>query len=977
MEMPQFSSPEEELKYLRERVAHNEQQFWQEATPVKQETAISQSLHEYAKVDPGAALAEHLIFDNPQFESVVGHIGKLEHREKMRELYEILKEKGVLSSIAVARALNSPHIEDDFHRVLVEYVRTGAIVPGLDKEKVVNRALHMTVFDVILPNAGARVEEEIPRFQDAIAAMERFYVGMMPSDPDHAKGYGPFAFELALANFSNDLIFVIAVPNELSDLFLKQILAVFPTARIEENPGDYNLFNEFGVSACSMAVNTDNFIYPVLSSDEAENDPLKVIINAFAKIERDGEGAAVQFVVLPDPDRLDSRMRHAVGEINKGVALSHATNIPLTFSGEAVKALGNFFKTIVNNEKKEKEKEKTEKHLDNKAAHAIEMIEEKLKHSLVRVNLRIVASAATRDRAESILSSIESAFNQFHRAEGNGIKFKRQEGGAGQRLLHEFTFRLPNDPAETLIMNAKELATMYHLPLTVTQKEAPHLKTLKAATAPSPLDISPAGVLLGINGHRGEKREIRMSKPDRLRHFYVIGQTGTGKTTLLKNMILEDIKNGDGVCYIHPEQKIFVVNELLSIFKKLYSAVPESMGPAFEQYFRNATMLVMEDVETGNTLLEISRVLADAKFRELKLSRCKNPIVVQFWREIAMKTSGEAGLANMTPYITNKFDVFLSNDVMRPIIAQETSSFHFRDIMDNKKILLVNLAKGKLGDINSNLLGLILVGKILMAALSRVDSFGKQLPDFYLYIDEFQNITTDSISSILSEARKYGLGLTIAHQFIAQLEEGIKDSVFGNVGSMAVFRVGADDAQFLETQFAPIFTATDMLKIDNHNAYLKMLVNGRPVPPFNIETMAPSHGTPEIIDQLKQLSYLKFGRDRATVDGAIMKKYAAASQSATAVAPTSKLVSMSTSSTPPELRVGSGTSLGQALGQLGVTPQAVPASSLGQSATPVQAPHVPIAQQYPQHPIATPDTMTSPLATPPQEPPAPSSPFVA
>jgi hypothetical protein len=390
-------------------------------------------------------------------------------------------------------------------------------------------------------------------------------------------------------------------------------------------------------------------------------------------------------------------------------------------------------------------------------------------------------------------------------------------------------------------------------------------------------------------------------------------------------MVVEDIKEGNGVCYIdphgsdvqdilsaipkerlddviyfepadptrpfglnmleydisHPEQKIFVVNEMFSIFKKLYGGSnPESMGPAFEQYFRNATMLVLEDPETGCTILEISRVLADKNFRALKLSRCKNPIVVQFWREIAEKTSGEAGLANMIPYITNKFDVFLSNDVMRPIIGQEQSSFNFRNIMDSKKILLVNLAKGKLGDINANLIGLVLVGKILMAALSRVDSYGGKLPDFYLYIDEFQNITTDSISAILSEARKYGLSLNVAHQFIAQLDQSISKAVFGNVGNMAVFRVGAEDAQFLESQFAPIFKVQDIMKIENWNAYMKILVEGKPVPPFNIETMPPAKGTPEIVDKLKQLSALKYGRDRKTVDDAILKKFLSTSQSA-------------------------------------------------------------------------------------------------
>jgi hypothetical protein len=194
--------------------------------------------------------------------------------------------------------------------------------------------------------------------------------------------------------------------------------------------------------------------------------------------------------------------------------------------------------------------------------------------------------------------------------------------------------------------------------------------------------------------------------------------------------------------------------------------------------------------------------------------------------------------------------------------------------MDEKKILLVNLAKGRLGDINANLIGLVLVGKIQMAALSRVDMFGKPMNDFYLYIDEFQNVTTDSITSILSEARKYRLSLNIAHQYITQLEENIKNAVFGNVGSMAVFRVGTDDATFLEPKFKPIFNAQDITKLDNYNAYMSMLVKGQPTKPFNITTLAPEKGNPEIVDNLKQLSYMKYGRDREEVEKEIMARYA-------------------------------------------------------------------------------------------------------
>ncbi|MBP6974675.1 MAG: type IV secretory system conjugative DNA transfer family protein, partial [Candidatus Pacebacteria bacterium] len=283
--------------------------------------------------------------------------------------------------------------------------------------------------------------------------------------------------------------------------------------------------------------------------------------------------------------------------------------------------------------------------------------------------------------------------------------------------------------------------------------------------------------------------------------------------------------------------------------------------------------LVIEDPDSGCTLLDVSRVMAVKSFRDMKVSRCKNPVVVQFWKEIAEKAGGEGSLQNMVPYITSKFDVFLANDIMRPIIAQEKSSFNFREIMDSKKILLVNLAKGRLGDINSSLIGLILVGKILMAALSRVDSFGKEVPPFYLYIDEFQNITTPSIATILSEARKYKLSLTMAHQFIAQLDDNIKDAVFGNVGNMGVFRVGAEDAEFLEKQFEPVFTSNDIMNIDNMNCYVKMLSGGKPVRPFNVEFTWPDKGTPDVVDNLKELSYLKYGQDRTLVEDLIMEKY--------------------------------------------------------------------------------------------------------
>ncbi|MDO8521085.1 MAG: TraM recognition domain-containing protein [bacterium] len=915
-ELPKFSSPEEELKYLRERVTEKEQKLWQEQQPADKEQIISGEVIAYSKAAPQEVLEEHLLLENPQYEAAVAHIGSLPHREKMRELYRILAERGILNALKIVEGQNNQHIEADFHRVLVEYIKTGGVLPGLEKERELSQLLHMTVFEVTLPFSGSQEGARETSFKEVILSMERFFIGMLPPEGARKENYGPISLELVLSNFSNDIVFYVAVREHMTDLFVKQLLGAFPSAKIEICHADYNIFNEFGASVASYAIPMTNFVYPLQVSDETEGDPITTVLNSFTKIERNGEGAAIQIIFYPDYERIAGKIKYAEDRIRQGVPLKKAIDIPLSIGGMMVKSLGELFTAKAKKEKSQQDldREKVERDQGEKA---ITLMDEKLKSPLLRADLRVVVSAATRERADAIRTSIEASLNQFNRPQGGGLKFIRAEKGKLQEVIHDFTFRENND-SDVLILNTKELATLYHFPSAVSQKDAPQLKTVKASDAPAPSDLPSDGTLLGQNVYRGESRDIRLTKADRLRHLYVIGQTGTGKSVFLKNLIIQDILAGNGVCFIDPhgvdvqdvlaaipkeriedviyfdptymarpfalnmleyditkpEQKIFVVNEMLSIFRKLYEAIPESMGPAFEQYFRYSTLLVMEDPETGNTLLEIPRVMADPAFRNLKLSRCKNPIVVQFWRDIATKTSGDSGLANMIPYITNKFDIFLNNDVMRPIIAQEKSSFNFREIMDGKKILLVNLAKGKLGEINANLLGLVLVGKFLMAAMSRVDSFGKEkLPDFYLYIDEFQNITTDSISAILSEARKYGLSLNVAHQFIAQLDEDIKKSVFGNVGSMVVFRVGTEDAEFLEPQFAPIFKASDIMKIENYNAYVKMLMNGKPVSPFNLQVPPPHKGHTEIVEQLKNLSYLKYGRDRKLVDDAIMSRY--------------------------------------------------------------------------------------------------------
>lgn len=397
--------------------------------------------------------------------------------------------------------------------------------------------------------------------------------------------------------------------------------------------------------------------------------------------------------------------------------------------------------------------------------------------------------------------------------------------------------------------------------------------------------------------------------------MYVIGQTGVGKSVFLQEMAKKDAASGKGFCFIdphgdaiediltsipkeraedvilfdpsdterpiglnmleydpaHPEQKTFVINEMIGIFDQLYD-LKATGGPMFEQYMRNAMLLIMEDPDSGSTLMEISKVLADEDFRKYKLSKCNNPIAYDFWTKEAEKAGGEAALANMVPYITSKLTTFISNDMMRPIIAQQKSTLNFREIMDGKKILLVNLSKGKIGEINARLLGMVIVGKILMAALSRTDTPEDERTDFYLYMDEFQNVTTNSIAQILSEARKYRLVLTMAHQFIAQLKEEIAKAVFGNVGSLVSFRVGSEDAEFLEKQFLPVFTARDLINVDNRNCFARLLLNNELTKPFNMKTYAPTHGSQEVANALKELSRLRYGRDSAIVNREIMSR---------------------------------------------------------------------------------------------------------
>ena len=759
------------------------------------------------------------------------------------------------------------------------------------RERNLVRSLALTLLLVRIPRSKPK-DGDRKEFQSEIAQFERLLsnLGSLKS---------PVVFEMAVPHVGEEIHFYLAVPKAMAEVAMKQIQGIWNGASLESTLDDYNIFNANGVTAAAYLSNKDDFSLPIRTYEEFQDDPMSSVLGGLAKVNEIGEGAAIQVILRPAPESSKKAVLGRIEALRKGQPL------------EKVFGHGLNWKEVseVLNPQAENKNERPLP-VDEEAVKALE---KKAAKPMFLVNVRVLASAATPFQAKDILDGILAGFEQFGSPRRNGFRAVRARNPQG--LASQFIFRR-FESGQTMVLSSEEVASFCHFPTSGT--ETPRVKWLKSREAPPPSNLPAKGALIGRSVFRGETRPVFITDEDRRRHVYLVGQTGTGKSTLLGNMVIEDIKAGKGLAVIdphgtlvdlilghipkermedliyfdpgdlwrpmglnmldynlnRPEEKTFIVNEMQSIFNKLF--VAETMGPMFEQYMRNALLLLMEDMPNEPaTLVEVPRIFTDPEYRKRKLARIKNPVVIDFWEKEAVKAGGEASLANMTPYITSKFNNFVANDYMRPIIGQPKSAFNFRGVMDDGKILLVNLAKGRIGDINAGLLGMIFTGKILMAALSRVDiPEESKRRDFNLYIDEFQNFTTASIARILSEARKYRLSLTIAHQFIAQLEENIRDSVFGNVGSEIVFRVGPQDAEFLKKQFDPVFDENDLMNIDNMNAYAKILINGETSRPFNlrIETTSWSKGDPDSVLKLKEYSRVKFGLDRDLVEEGIYKR---------------------------------------------------------------------------------------------------------
>lgn len=731
-------------------------------------------------------------------------------------------------------------------------------------------SLGFVLLQITVPKANEVKIDAAEQFISALYSIKIGAGGFLGMFKD-LKPQPHIAFEIVA--LPESIRFYVACHKKYQDLIEKQINGAYPDASVKEVP-EYNIFSETGKVAYTAYKLKSSDYFPIKTYKELPTDPLSGITSALGKMQQ-GEGAVIQLLVAP--------------------------------AGDDFKNSG---KKFLKKERDPGDGEKPKAPPDQKQ---LEAVEGKITKAGFSTIVRIVTSSTSEEAAKAHLGNIKAAFEQFNGPYNGftGAKIPSQKG-----FIRDFVYRYLPRFDKLSVLTSDEISSLFHLPNK--QVETPHIQWLPAKSAPPPEKIPTKGLYIGKSKFRGQERPVFISDFDRQRHMYIIGRTGTGKTELLKSMMIQDIYAGRGICFIDPhgdaaedmlerippnraqdviyfdpsdsarpfglnmleatteEQKHFVVASIIGLMYKLYDPHKTGIiGPRFEHNVRNAMLTCMS--KPGNTFLEVVRVLTDPEFVKELLPYVQDPVVRRYWTDQIAQTA-EFHKSEILDYNVSKFGRFVTNMMMRNIIGQSVSSFNLRQVMDQGKILIVNLSKGRIGDEYSNFLGLVLVPKILAAAMSRTDIPQEQRRDFFLYVDEFQNFATDTFAEILAEARKYKLNLTVANQFIGQIGEELKNAVFGNVGTVIAFRVGVTDANFLQHEFAPTFNEQDLVNIEARHIYVKTQVQGEPVHPFSVDTTFPSYEEwqkmrrPEVGRAIRELSRLTYGRDRTAVEANISER---------------------------------------------------------------------------------------------------------
>ena len=687
--------------------------------------------------------------------------------------------------------------------------------------------------------------------------------------------------------------YYVVAPVSLVDVIKQSVAAAYPAARLEE-VSERNIFNPAGHMSGTIGGEftlKKDFAYPIATYQEAKRDATRALLNALSGATR-GDGVGIQLLIrpaLPGWAKAASDIANGIRK-NKGVKGGFQTK-------GLIEAL---WKPPEVGEVKTEDKQ-----LSSTEQGIVDGIENKSRYPGYETLIRVVASSNTAGRSQALMNNVVSAFSLFDSPTNNGFKFAVAKNM--EEFVTAYIFRFFPQGVSQNILNTVELATVFHLP---DQNSIPTSQVQRQATkqVDGPTEIMDEGFLLGYNEFRGVKKEIRLGPKDRRRHTYIIGQTGTGKSKLLENLAYQDMMDGRGFAFIDPhgdsaeellgmvpkervedvvyfspgdmempiglnlfefdnqDQRDFLIQETIAMLYKLYDPGHTGIiGPRFESWFRNAALTVMSD-PAGSSFLDVQQVFIDQAFADEKIKHLKSQTVLDFWNKEMAQTS-ESAKGEMLGWFASKFGAFLANDMMRNIIGQTKSGFNLREIMDGKKILLVNLSKGKVGELNSQLLGMIFVMKFNAAAMGRADIPENEREDFSLYVDEFQNFATESFATILSEARKYRLSLILANQFMTQLTEQIREAILGNIGTVISGRIGITDAEILVKKFSPTFDAEDLTRMPNYQTIASVMIHDVPSAAFSMSLLPPlGQPNPQLKDALKKLSATKFGQPRAQVE---------------------------------------------------------------------------------------------------------------
>lgn len=832
-----------------------------------------------------------------------------------------------------------------------------------------------------------------------------------------SKFYGQRHFTFEIIGTKGFVKFYAAVPVAMVDVVKQAVISSYPSARLEEVQ-EHNIFSPIGKIAATTGGELslkESFAYPIATYQDIKRDPIQSLLNALSELDKE-DGAGIQILLRPADPSWRKRASEEASKKRKG-------NGGKKPKDEAFWWIKQIFVSLWKppEDKSNKDGGGSDKpDLSNMEQAVLDAIDDKTRHPGYETMIRIVASSNVSQKAQTILNHVVASFSLYDAPGKNGFKYTAAKDIDSFVTSYIMRFFPPENNKN--ILNSVELAGIFHFP---DQKNIPtsQLERQASKQVDAPRNIPNDGLLLGYNVFRGAKKPIRLSLSDRQRHMYVVGQTGTGKSTFMENLALQDMLNGEGFAFIDPhgdvaerllamvpkertedviyfcpsdmtypmglnmfehdlpEQKDFLIQEAINMLYKLYDPQRQGIiGPRYEHWFRNAALTVMAN-PAGGTFIDIPKVFTDKSYeRELK-QYVTDQTVLDFWNKEMAQTS-DYHKSEVLGWFVSKFGAFMSNEMMRNIIGQTKSSFDLRDIMDNKKVLIVNLSKGRTGELNSKLLGMIFVMKFQAAAMSRATIPEEQRTDFCLYVDEFQNFSTDSFATIMSEARKYHLNLIVANQFTTQLTDEIREAVFGNMGTIVAFRIGQNDVESLSRYFQPLFDGDDLLRVPNFNSIVRTLIGGVPTQPFSMATLPPL-GTPneKLALALKQLSAAKYGRPKAKVESEIFTRLATKEPPKPAQgSPLNRLAgsaapgaSVAGATSPPK-RPGQGSFLDEWLAKKKAQPAPRPVAAprpipAGQTFTPAQPRRDEVAVNDPSRLTTVPPEVQAPPPKAPEEPP--------